>query len=219
MPPAKSGGGGGAKILIILGVVAVLGVGAFFAFGGDDDGGSGSGGGSPQGTVEAFFAASKDGDCEKLIGLITESSWSDGGETSREDALKECNEEADGESAFPTDTEVSDIKTVNEEASSATVNATVSTGGETLELAFPLTKEDGGWRIELDAIGPASETGGEIPGDGGDLPDDEEDGFDTDTSLPDIDDLPELPDIPECDYESEEFDPTACAEAMPELGG
>lgn len=212
MPPTKSGGGGGAKILIILGVVAVLGVGAFFVFGGDDDGGSGSSS-SPQGAVEAFFAASKDGDCEKLMGVITEASWNEDGETSREDALKDCKEESQGETAFPEDTEVSDIKTVAEEESTATVNATVTAEGETIDLAFPLVKEDGGWKIDLNGIGPASETGGEIPGDGGDLPDAEDD-FDTDTTLPDLDDLPELPDIPECDYESEEFDPTACAEAM-----
>jgi hypothetical protein len=216
-PTTKSGGGNGPKVLIGLAVLAVLGIGAFFVLGGDDD--DSAGGSSPSGTVEAFFAASQDADCEKLMGLITEDSWNDGGETSREDALKECNEESSGENAFPSDTEVSDIKTTSEEASSATVTAKVTAEGETIDLSFPLVKENGGWRIQLDAIGPADETGVEIPDDGGDLPDDpsdSEDELDTETTLPEFDEG--LPDIPECDFESDEYDPQACADAIMEEG-
>jgi hypothetical protein len=37
-----------------------------------------------------FFQAQRDGDCEHLLALITEASWSDGGRHSRAELLEQC---------------------------------------------------------------------------------------------------------------------------------
>jgi hypothetical protein len=56
---------------------------------------------SAEETVDEFFDAQRDGDCERLVRLVTESSWSDGGRWSRGEFLDHCTEALDGYEASP----------------------------------------------------------------------------------------------------------------------
>ena len=48
------------------------------------------GGSDPTEVVEDYFAAAQRGDCAKMIELVTEESWRQGGATSRAQAISEC---------------------------------------------------------------------------------------------------------------------------------
>jgi len=52
-------------------------------------------------TVDEFFDAQRDGDCERLVGLVTEPSWSNGGRWSRDEFLDHCADALDGYEPSP----------------------------------------------------------------------------------------------------------------------
>src|SRR5690606_10012772 len=86
-PPAKKSGGKGVGIVLAVVIVLVVlcggaGLLAYFSgvFGGSD----------PTEVVEDYFAAAQRGDCAKMIELVTEESWRQGGATSRAQAISEC---------------------------------------------------------------------------------------------------------------------------------
>jgi hypothetical protein len=200
MVPAGGGNGGDGKgkIFVGLAVLAVVAVAAFVVIGGGDDGGSG--GGSPTGTVEALFAAAKNGDCEKAVGLVTEASWSEGGSVSKEQALADCkagSSDAGAALERAAGATISNVKELSKTDTTASVSATMEMGGEPVDLVFPLVKENGAWRVEMGGISEAMSDGTGV-----DAPD-----------LPGGLDPSDLADIPECDYQSEDFDAEACAEA------
>lgn len=51
---------------------------------------AGGGGRSPEATVRAFFDARRDGDCARLVELVSEASWSEGGRLDRDRFVESC---------------------------------------------------------------------------------------------------------------------------------
>lgn len=133
----------GVKALIAVVVLAVVGVGAFLLLSGDDDG-------DPAQAVRDFFAAAQDRDCERMISLVSEASWSQDGEITREEALDECAGEIQDEEFFPTDAAITGAEVARQEGDTAQVEVTVrsaSEGGST-DL-IPVVKEDGRWVVDF----------------------------------------------------------------------
>lgn len=113
---------------------------------------------SPGQTVSAFFHAQAAGDCERLLDLLTEESWSDGGRLTRRQFLDRCADAVDG--YRPTVGEVR-IQRVDGDGSPASDGdrATVSIAssdlvdvvdGGTDEPPVGLVHEDGEWRVRTD---------------------------------------------------------------------
>ncbi|MGH9210063.1 MAG: hypothetical protein ACRD2C_05205 [Acidimicrobiales bacterium] len=80
--------------LVAAGVVGILTIGAWRVA---------AGGGGPAGSersigqaVSGFLQAQRDGDCSRLIDLVTEAGWSDGGRRSRAEFLEQCADAVDG---------------------------------------------------------------------------------------------------------------------------
>lgn len=103
----------------------------------DDSGGSSSGL-SPEDTVMAFFEATKEGDCETAVDYMSEQALSG---ATREQWISQC---AQSPMAM---VEVQDAELVKEEGDSATVNVTVSQGGQAMTAPMKLTREDGEWKL------------------------------------------------------------------------
>ena len=140
-PP--SGGGGGRKVLLILGGLVVLALvvgGLLFAMNDSDDGGS------PEQAVRDFFEASKDKDCDRLVELVVEKSWSQGGTVTREKAISQCTDEM--ESGPQLDTQLKDVETTSEKEDKAVVKVNYTLDDETVDTEIDLVKEDGDWKID-----------------------------------------------------------------------
>ncbi|HEV7762383.1 MAG TPA: hypothetical protein VGO78_25415, partial [Acidimicrobiales bacterium] len=102
---------------------------------------------TPAQTVSAFFDAQRTGDCERLIDVLTEASWSQDGRRSRDDFLDQCADALVG--YHPPVGRV--VIEVDDDGKSD--RATVFTGGRTFETDEPegrLVREDGAWRVEPD---------------------------------------------------------------------
>jgi hypothetical protein len=135
---------GGVKALIAVVVVAVVGVGAFLLLSGDDDGGD------PAQAVREFFTAAQDRDCERMIALVSEASWSQDGTVTRDEALAECAGEIQDEEFFPADAAVTGAEVASQDGDTAQVEVTIesaSEGGST-DL-IPVVKEDGRWVVDF----------------------------------------------------------------------
>lgn len=107
-----------------------------------DDGGGVSGPG-PEETVRAFWEAMRDGDCENVIDLMTEESWSMGGSISREDAVTSCEQSP----AAAAGLEVQEVKLTAEEQNEAAADVTFSYSGQTMTQSMGLRVEDGRWKV------------------------------------------------------------------------
>jgi hypothetical protein len=215
-PPSQPAGGGGgnntAKILLVVAVVAVVGLGAFFLLSGDDEASASS----PVAAVEGLFDALKSGDCEGAMGYLPEATWSEGGTMSREEALTQCEEEAGSGAGFadiPSDFDMGNVKLVSENGDSASVSASMTFEGQTIDMTFPVIKEDGNWKVDVDNASDPTEN---LPptDDGGDI------GEDPDISIPDVS-IPEDLEIPDIslpdDLEIPELDCEALFPDDPEM--
>jgi hypothetical protein len=112
-------------------------------------------------TVSGFFQAQRDGDCERLAGLLTEASRSDGGRLSRGEFLHQCADAVDG---YEPDVErlAVDFETVDDEGDhsrepdQAVVDSVLPATSSGIDPASyesepddgRLVREDGEWRIE-----------------------------------------------------------------------
>lgn len=108
-------------------------------------------------TVTAFFHAQRDGDCERLIGLVSEASWSDGGQLQRDEFLEQCAEAVDG---YELAVDEIDVEIVDDEVhhvppsehgdrAVVRVRAQVDEEGPGSHEGS-LVREDGTWKIETD---------------------------------------------------------------------
>ena len=153
-PDAKPGMPTGIKVLIGLVALIIVAAVGIFLLGGDDDGGS------PDQTVRDFFAASTARDCPRMLGLVTEASWSQNGTVSRQEALDTCVDET-GQDDFPDDAAISDVRVTDQSGDTATVEVTSSLGGEgPVTETLTLRREDGKWLIDFMADDTATETPG-----------------------------------------------------------
>jgi hypothetical protein len=175
MGPAQKKSSPVIPILIVVVLIAV-GVGAFFLLsGGDDEAGS-----DPAATVEAYFNAGQDRDCEAAGELLSNAAFESFG--GREAALQACQAalEEEGGLFSAEGAELVSTDVGSEDDSSATVTAEIrSPEGETTSQTFDLVKEDGEWKIGT--LGGSGSTPPPSGDDGGGSP--PPDGS-TDTSLP-----------------------------------
>jgi hypothetical protein len=93
----------------------------------------------PAAVVAEFFQARRDGDCEGLMEVVAESSWSDGGDRSRSEFVAQCEEALDGFRP-----RVEDVTMV---VPSGTLGHAVYDEGE----PPPDEEEDPGWEVVLSA--------------------------------------------------------------------
>jgi hypothetical protein len=140
-PGPKSGISSGAKALIALVVLVIVGAGAFFLLSGDDDGGS------PEQAVREFFAAAQAQDCDRLIELVTDASWSNSGEHDRDEALAACVEEG---GFFPENASLTRVDVTEQSGDTAAVEATTKIGnGDPVTETLTVVKENGRWVLDL----------------------------------------------------------------------
>jgi hypothetical protein len=98
---------------------------------------------TPGQTVSAFFEAQRTGDCERLLDVVTEASWSRDGRRRRDDFLDQCADALVGYQP-PVGRVVVEVEDDR---------ATVSIGVRSFEDDEPegrLVREDGAWRVEAD---------------------------------------------------------------------
>jgi hypothetical protein len=151
-PPGRSGGGRTAGIVLaIVGALLLLGGGGTVvaylagAFGGEGGGPLGGGGRGPVETVEEFWTAAGAGDCETAIELVTEESWSQGGEVTREESLADCRESFDS-TDIPI---VEEVTLISEDGDTAIVEATMTVPDvDSQTFRHELIREDGAWKID-----------------------------------------------------------------------
>jgi hypothetical protein len=116
------------------------------------DGGGGPGL-SPGQVVGAFFLAQRDGDCGRLVDLVSEASWSDGGERSRHEFLDQCDAALEG---YRPAVDQLVIRSVGEDGDRVPV--AWSAGRSPAEVVYrdpeavngSLVREEGRWRVRLD---------------------------------------------------------------------
>lgn len=140
------------RVALWAGVVAIAGVGVWSLLRPDPEPRLSVGA-----TATAFFHAQQDGDCERLIGLVSEASWSDGGQLQRDDFLEQCAEAVDG---YELAVDEIDIEIVDDEGDHvppsehgdravARVRAQVDEQGPGSHEGS-LVREDGTWKVETD---------------------------------------------------------------------
>jgi len=118
---------------------------------------------SPEATVRAFFAARAGGDCDRLVGLISEGSWSRGGQFDREGFVAACAEDVDAYGP-----ELADVTPLGRHGDRAAVAVAADDDLPVLGLdaadglvvfdrnvptartTAMLVREDGGWKLETD---------------------------------------------------------------------
>jgi hypothetical protein len=125
---------------------------------------------SAEQTVDDFFQAQRDGDCEALIDLVTERSWSNGGQWSRDEFLDYC---ADAVEDYEPPVDQPFVSIYDEDGNylspggdddpdkdGASALAGVLSGSETWQIyrrrgrspAGALVREDGEWTVETDDV-------------------------------------------------------------------
>ena len=142
-PGRAEGKSGGKRLGLLVGgvvVVAVLVAGGLLLFGGDDDSAT------PESTVRAFFQASKEQDCDRLVELVVEESWSRNGTVTREKAIDECNAELGSDAEI--EAELHEVKVTSEKGDKAVVQVNYSVADEKVDTELDLVKEDGDWKID-----------------------------------------------------------------------
>jgi len=154
-PPPPAGTGGVVKAIVAVVVLAIVAGGAFLLLGGDDDGDAAD----PAQAVRDYFDAAFDRDCERLIGLVSEASWSEGGTVGREEALAQCATEVRGEDFLPAGLRVDAVEVTSQSDDTAEVDVTSTSdaqGQQTESVA--LARENGRWVVDF-AAAEAQEAG------------------------------------------------------------
>jgi hypothetical protein len=117
-------------------------------------------------TVDEFFAAQRDGDCERLVGLVTESSWSNGGRWSRDEFVDHCTEALDGYEPSPENLAISiydedgDYLLPEDEDDGDRALVQGLSGNELWSVyrrgarvpGGSLVRVDGEWKVEIDGV-------------------------------------------------------------------
>jgi hypothetical protein len=160
--PAHAGGGGGMsgalKALIAVVVLVIVAAGAVFLLAGDDDSS-----GDPEQALRSFFDAAQSRDCDAMISLVSEASWSQNGTVTREQALDECSSEIQDEEFFPAGTTITSTEVTSQEGDTAQIEVVTESEvlGEQTET-IPMVKEDGKWLVDF----ANQQIGGSSPPDG-----------------------------------------------------
>jgi hypothetical protein len=143
----KSGGiGTPVKALIGLAAVVVLGAAAALVFGG----GGGDSASGPDGAIRSFFAAAKEKDCDRMLDLVTEASWSQGGSVDKATALDQCEASVDSPDFFPGQADITATEVLDESDDKATVEVTTEVGeAEPVTETLAVAKENDTWVVDF----------------------------------------------------------------------
>jgi hypothetical protein len=141
--------------VVVLFLLVIVAGGAFFVLSDDDDGDAAD----PAQAVREYFDAALDRDCERLIGLVSEASWSDGGTVGREEALGQCATEVRGEDFLPAGLRVDavEVTSQSDDTAEVAVTSTSEAQGEQTE-SIALARENGRWVVDF-AAAEAQEAG------------------------------------------------------------
>lgn len=123
-----------------LAVVAVVLVGGWLLLRDDDESAS------PEEAVRSFFDASKEQDCDRLVELVVESSWSQNGTVSRDTAIRQCKEDLRDQPEI--DATLHEVEVTSEKKDSAVVAVNYTVDDEEVDTELDLVKEDGDWKID-----------------------------------------------------------------------
>jgi hypothetical protein len=162
----RQAGGRGTRRLALVGlaVVAVAGVAAFVVLGG----GGGDSAAGPDGAVRSFFDAARERDCDRMLELVTEASWSQNGTIDKQVAIDQCAESVGSESFFPAQADITDTKVLDESGDGATVEVTTEMGdAEPVTETLTLVEEDGNWVIDFNAQASPADAPTDAPADAG----------------------------------------------------
>jgi hypothetical protein len=142
-PSSSTGRSGAVKALIVAVVLLIAAGGAFFLL--SDDGGD-----DPAQAVREFFAAAEARDCERMLGLVSEASWSQNGTVDREGALETCADEVVSEEFMPAGLRIESVEVTeqSDDTAEVTVRSTSTALGEQTET-IPVVKEDGRWVLDF----------------------------------------------------------------------
>ena len=107
---------------------------------------------SPAQVVSGFFQAQRDGDCARLLELVSEASWSDGGERSRDEFLEQCAAALEG---YGPAVGRLDIGEIDEDGDRITVDWSLGSAQPVVDgheegQRGTLVREDGRWMVRLD---------------------------------------------------------------------
>jgi hypothetical protein len=100
---------------------------------------------SPEDTVRLFFDASMDRNCEELVDLVVERSWSQNGTVDKDTAVDQCNEDLAVDAEF--EAELRDVEVTDEKDDTAVVQVQYTLEGEDVDTRLDLEKEDGDWKV------------------------------------------------------------------------
>jgi hypothetical protein len=141
--------------VVVLFLLVIVAGGAFLVLSGDDGDGD-----DPAQAVRDYFDAALDRSCERLIGLVSEASWSEGGTVTREDALAQCAIEVRGEDFIPAGLRVDavEVTSQSDDAAEVDVTSTSDAEGEQTESVI-LARENGRWVVDF-AAEESQEAGG-----------------------------------------------------------
>jgi hypothetical protein len=146
-------------LLVALLCLAVLGGGAVVLLSASDSS-STAAGGSPEEAVRGFYEAFEQGDCEAMMELITAAPGGDA------QALADCESSMQSGALDTIDFSIDDVKVVDEQSDTATVEVTGTAFGETSTQPITVVKEDGKWKIDgssLNALDTTSPEGIDPP--------------------------------------------------------
>jgi hypothetical protein len=142
--PAKRGTSTGVKVGIGIGVLVVAAVAAVVVFGGGDDDVDPD---SPVGVVQEFYDAAGRNDCEGMVAVLSEATWSEDGTLTREEAVTSCEDRPDDET-LPEGTDL-DVDLESQSGDTAVVNVSAGLMGDSRSFPMTLIREDGQWKIDL----------------------------------------------------------------------
>jgi hypothetical protein len=132
-------------VLICVVALVVL-VGAGFLVMRGDSGGSGD----PAQAVRDFFAAAQERDCEGMLSLVTEASWSQNGTVDKQGALQQCAESIQDDDFLPPGAQITDVKVLSQDGDKAQVQVSSNTDESgPLTETIPVVKEDGHWLVDF----------------------------------------------------------------------
>jgi hypothetical protein len=109
--------------------------------------------GNPVDAVRAFYDAVAANDCDAVVALVSDASWSEVGAGTPEEAKAQC--ESEPPEGLPEGMEL-DFQPVSQTGDTAIVDLETTYEGESRTTPIGLVRENGQWKIDSNRTGEAS---------------------------------------------------------------
>jgi hypothetical protein len=149
--PPERGTSTGLKVAIGVAVLVVAAAAAVVVLGGGGDDAVDPD--SPVGVVQAFYDAAGRNDCEGMVAVLSEATWSEDGTLTREEAVTSCEDRPEDET-LPEGTDL-DVDLESQAGDTAIVNVSATLMGNSRSFPMTLIREDDQWKIDLSGTDPA----------------------------------------------------------------